>query len=273
MQTISSAVDLADVRKAFRRGKSVTEVLRGVDLCIERGECVVLAGPSGSGKTTLLSILGCTLKADQGSVRILGQDVARLNSKLLAGLRRDRIGFLFQRFHLIRGLSAVENVAVPLILAGASERNAKRKAKERLHAVGLAEHVGSDPRKMSVGQCQRVALARAVVNEPELVLADEPTASLDAESGAAAMQLIRDLAKQERRASVVVTHDQRVFQFADRVLQLEAGRISQPTDHDKDRTSIPVSRDTSPQDDPISDLRDECSMSGEWIQHPPLTTV
>lgn len=218
-------VDCTKVRKAYRRGSSVATVLVDVDLQVHAGEFIVLAGPSGSGKTTLLSILGCILRPDEGQVRVLGRDVGDLSASELATLRRDRIGFLFQRFHLIRGLSAVENVSVPLLLAGISEREAQRQAAERLAEVGLADFHKKDPRRMSVGQCQRVALARAVVNRPDLILADEPTASLDAESGQAAMKLIRRIVDEEHRTAIIVTHDTRVFKYADHVLELRGGRL------------------------------------------------
>ncbi|MHB1038345.1 MAG: ABC transporter ATP-binding protein [Pirellulales bacterium] len=215
-----------DLHKAYGRGASSTLVLEGVDLVIERGQCAFLVGPSGSGKTTLLSILGCILTSDQGSVRILGQDLGRLDNHQRTLLRRDRIGFVFQRFHLIRGLTALENVYVPLTLCGVSARVAARRAAELLDAVGLTGKAASHPRNLSAGQCQRVALARALAVNPDLILADEPTAALDSTNGTEVMKLLRQLTTAEGRTAVVVTHDTRIFDFADKIFHLDNGRIA-----------------------------------------------
>ncbi len=219
------AIRLVGVSKAYRRGAVATRVLDGVDLTVRRGQCAFLAGPSGSGKTTLLSILGCILAADEGCVELFGQDLAGLGPLQRTLLRRDRIGFVFQRFHLIRGLTALENVRVPMTLRGVAARAARPRALHLLEAVGLGEKVHAHPRNLSAGQCQRVALARALANDPALVLADEPTASLDAKNGQEAMQLLERLVTQEGKTAVVVTHDPRIFSFADQIHWLENGRI------------------------------------------------
>ena len=221
------AVSVEGVEKAYRRGTTSTPVLNGVDLVVERGECVYLAGPSGSGKTTLLSILGCILTPDRGRVQILEQDLLALDPAERVTLRRDRIGFVFQQFHLIRGLTACDNVCVPLRLRGTAPRAARRQAMTMLEAVGLGEKAAADPRNLSAGQCQRVALARALVGDPELILADEPTASLDAANGQEVMELLRRLTTKEGKTALVVTHDQRIFHFADRLFWLENGRIAE----------------------------------------------
>ena len=220
------AVRVENVHKAYRCGSTATPVLNGVDLTVERGECVYLAGPSGSGKTTLLSILGCILSADQGQIRILDHDISRLGRRGRTTLRRQRLGFVFQRFHLIRGLNVISNICVPLTLRGASPKVARKRAATLLDAVGLADKANSHPRNLSAGQCQRVALARALVGDPELILADEPTASLDAANGQEVMKLLRRLTTEEGRAVVLVTHDHRIFSFADRILWLENGRVA-----------------------------------------------
>jgi len=219
------ALCVRDVHKAYRRGTTVAPVLEGVNLVVKRGECVFLAGPSGSGKTTLLSILGCILSADRGKVRILDQDIDVLNQQQRTTLRLEQIGFVFQRFHLIRGLTALDNVCVPLVLRDAPPRRAECRGMELLETVGLADKASAQPRNLSAGQCQRVALARALAGDPNLILADEPTAALDAANGRQTMKLLRRLTSQEGKTTVVVTHDQRIFQFADRVLRLENGRI------------------------------------------------
>jgi putative ABC transport system ATP-binding protein len=225
--SVQPSIEVHGVEKSYRRGGSAAPVLRGVDLAVAPGECVFLAGPSGSGKTTLLSILGCILTPDAGEVRILGDDVSRLDLNSRTLLRRDRLGFVFQRFNLIRGLTAVENVAVPLTLRGISRRAALGRAKAKLDDVGLSDRADDRPERLSTGQCQRVALARALAGDPEVILADEPTASLDAARGQEAMQLLRQLSSEQGKAAVVVTHDSRIFHFADRICRLENGRIEE----------------------------------------------
>jgi putative ABC transport system ATP-binding protein len=224
------AVCLQGVVKAYQCGNEAQRVLDGVDLNVDRGEVVFLAGPSGSGKTTLLSILGCILSADQGRMEILGTDISRLSGSERAAMRLERIGFVFQRFHLIRGLTASENVGVPLVLRGVEPRRARERSETLLEAVGLADKRKSCADKLSSGQCQRVALARALANDPDLILADEPTASLDAANGHAMMELLWRLTVQEDRTAIVVTHDHRIFSFADRVYWLDNGRIAEQTD-------------------------------------------
>ncbi len=218
-------IHVEGVWKAYGSGASSTPVLSGVDLTVVRGSCVYLAGPSGSGKTTLLSILGCVLSADRGRVRILGEEIGRLTARELAPLRRDRLGFVFQRFHLIRGLTVLDNVCVPLMLRNTRRGAAVARGRALLEAVGLAEKADAQPSKLSAGQCQRVALARALACDPELILADEPTASLDAANGQEVMALLRRLTAEEGKTAVVVTHDPRIFHFADRIYWLENGRV------------------------------------------------
>ena len=213
------------LHKAYRNGASVTPVLKGVDLEVHRGECVFLVGPSGSGKTTLLSILGCILTPDSGSVRILGHEVGSLDHRQRAAMRRDGIGFVFQRSHLIRGLTAIDNVCVPLVLKGASPAAAREHGVRLLATVGLEHRCDYDARNLSAGECQRVALARALAGDPELILADEPTAALDAAAGAEVMEWLQDLSHQKEKAVVVVTHDTRIFQFADRLFRVEDGQV------------------------------------------------
>lgn len=211
--------------KAYARGGSTTTVLQGVDLRIERGECVFLMGPSGSGKSTLLAILGCILSPDAGLVRILGENLGLLDARRRTLLRRHRIGFVFQRFQLLRGLSALHNVAVPLELCGVPSATALARAERLLDQVGLKARAHALPAQLSAGQCQRVALARALAVEPELILADEPTANLDERTGLDAMCLLRELVASHGKTLVVVTHDVRILPFADRMFRLEHGRL------------------------------------------------
>lgn len=226
------------LRKAYRNGMSITPVLDGVDLEVRTGECVYLVGPSGSGKTTLLSILGCILSADDGRVEILGRDVSRLSAFARSRLRLEKLGFVFQRFHLIKGLTVLENVCVPLVLRGVPPTVARRRAADMLQLVGLAEHSRTSVQNLSAGQSQRVAIARALIGDPEIILADEPTASLDGSNGQQVMELLRRLVAEHQRTAVVVTHDPRIFRFADRILHLENGRIA--------RCEAPLQADAAP---------------------------
>ena len=225
--SVRTVLDLRGVSKWYCRGESKTTVLDQVDLQVAAGQCVFLLGPSGSGKTTLLSIIGCVLSPDAGQVNVLGHDVQKLDPAATALLRRDEIGFVFQKFHLIRGLTAQENVAVPLLLSGHSSQQANKTALDRLGEVGLGDFATKHPSRMSVGQCQRVALARALVAQPRLILADEPTASLDAESGQQAMELLRQLTVGTGKTIIVVTHDHRILPYADRVLKVGSGKLSE----------------------------------------------
>jgi putative ABC transport system ATP-binding protein len=222
----AAVLEVHDVRKAYARGGTVTNVLGGVDLSVRRGECVFLVGPSGSGKSTLLSILGCILTPDGGRLRILGRDIGHVNDRVRTLIRRDVLGFVFQRFQLIRGLTVLDNVLVPLRLQGKPLQEARRRACELLDAVGLAPCAQARPNDLSAGQCQRVAFARALANNPLIILADEPTASLDAVTGDEIMQVLRNLTTQYNKTAIVVTHDPRIFKYADRIYNLEDGRLA-----------------------------------------------
>ncbi len=218
-------INAENLKKAYRRGSTVTPVLTGVDFQVVRGESVFLVGPSGSGKSTLLSILGCLLTPDSGRLEILGRESGSLSSAERTLIRRDRIGFVFQRFNLIQGVTALDNVSIPLRLAGWSSLKARRRAAELLKSVGLADHVRARPGCLSAGQCQRVAIARALALDPDIILADEPTASLDAESGQEVMKLFRGLIREHAKTAVVVTHDPRIFPFADRICEVDEGQV------------------------------------------------
>lgn len=215
----------AAVRKSYEIGGEKRWVIDDVDFHARSGECVFLSGPSGSGKSTLLSILGCLLECDAGEVHIAGRRVDTLGVAERTQVRRQLIGFVFQRFQLIRGLSAEDNVAVPLTLQGMSLSDARDRSGELLGRVGLDLHRKQLPTAMSPGQCQRVALARAVITSPKLLLADEPTAALDGKSGIETMELLKELIASTDSATVVVTHDPRILKYADRVCELENGRL------------------------------------------------
>ena len=234
-------VKAAGLRKSYRAGGFPLLVLRGIDLSVQRGECLFLAGPSGSGKTTLLSILGCVLSADAGRLEILGSDVTAFSAAEQARFRREKIGFVFQKFHLFDALSSLENVKVPLDLLGWPARKARKAAAELLGLVGLSEKLNSRVTQLSMGQRQRVALARALAGDPELILADEPTASLDADSGASAMRILKGLCQSLGKTVIVVTHDARIFSMADRILKLADGRIASEEGAERLSDSGPIS--------------------------------
>lgn len=215
------AVELQDVRKGYWRGRTFTPVLNGIDFHVRRGECAFLVGPSGSGKSTLLSIIGCILKPDRGRIWILGEEVSVAAQ---IPMRRECIGFVFQGFQLIRGLSALDNVCVPLMVNNAPPRASRNRAALLLADVGLGDLVYANVDQLSAGQCQRVALARALANDPELILADEPTAALDADNGEQVMALLHRLITERKKTAIVVTHDPRIFRYADRTYILEDGR-------------------------------------------------
>jgi putative ABC transport system ATP-binding protein len=223
-------VDLAmlvrGVHKSFGAGPNRVHILHDAGLGIARGEVVFLVGPSGSGKTTLLSILGCLLTPDQGSVQVLGQEVAGMSATERTRFRGQHLGFVFQTFNLFPTLSALDNVALVLTMRGLSCAAARLRAAELLDQVGLAQRGGlRPPAQMSTGECQRVAVARALANQPTILLADEPTASLDAGNGQSVMKLLTRLVRERGMTLVVVTHDNRILPFADRILHLENGRL------------------------------------------------
>ena len=211
--------------KIYREGATELRALQGVDLEVRAGELTMLMGPSGSGKTTLLSILGCILRATEGKLEIMGEDVGSLPERELPRIRRAAFGFVFQGFNLFPTLTAAENVALALDVRGVQGSTAKTQGEKLLAAVGLSEKAHSFPADLSGGQKQRVAIARALAGDPPILLADEPTAALDSVSGRTVIELLRRLAREDGRAVVMVTHDPRVLPYGDRIIRLEDGRI------------------------------------------------
>jgi putative ABC transport system ATP-binding protein len=222
----SPAAHCVGVVMEFPNGAERLRVLHGVDFQIDYGKITFLVGPSGSGKTTMLSILSGTLSATSGEVEVLGERLDRMSSSALVRFRRRRIGFIFQQYNLIGTLTAAENAAIPLIADGVAMDVATAKASALLAELGLAAHTSKYPRQLSGGQQQRVAIARALVHEPALIVCDEPTAALDAEAGRAVMSLLETAARSPDRAVLVVTHDDRIYPFADRIVRIEDGRIA-----------------------------------------------
>ena len=219
------AIEARGVTKVYGEGAVAYHALRGVDFAVRRGEFVMLSGPSGSGKTTLLSILGCVLRASGGSVRVYDVDVTAARDRDLPALRMAHVGFIFQGHNLVASLDARDNVALPMRMRGHAVRDANREAERLLVRVGLGDKLDRQPRELSGGQRQRVAIARALAGSPPIILADEPTASLDAETGATVTNLLKDMAREGGHTVVVVTHDNRIFHLADRIVHIEDGHI------------------------------------------------
>ena len=220
------AVRCRNVVKSFDSEAGPLRVLHGVDIDVPWGEMTMLVGPSGCGKTTLLSVVSGILSFDSGAVEVDGHDVARMSDSARVAFRRANLGFIFQQYNLLPALTAAENAAVPLVAAGIDLETAAKKAMPLLERLGMGEHARKLPRQLSGGQQQRVAIARALVHEPKLVVCDEPTAALDATGGRNAMELLRAASVRADRATIVVTHDHRIFDFADRIVRMEDGRIA-----------------------------------------------
>ena len=223
---MSTAIRVRDVSKTYASGAAAVQALHRVSLQADFGELLMLTGPSGSGKTTLISIMGCILRPSSGSVQVGGTEVTGLPEKALPAIRLNHIGFVFQGFNLFPALRAVENVELALDLKGIRGRAARSRALDLLDQVGLKEKASTYPSDLSGGQKQRVAIARALAGEPDVILADEPTAALDWNSGRTVIELLHGLAHQRKRAVVCVTHDGRTMGYADRIVRIEDGRIS-----------------------------------------------
>ncbi len=219
------AVRCQGVTKTYGTGDAQVIALRGVDLDVRRGELLMLVGPSGCGKTTLISVIAAILDQDSGNCEVLGRDLQEMDQGDRAHFRGASIGFVFQVFNLLPALTALENVTIPLLINGIPRKQAAARAKEVLEAVGLGNRLASLPSQLSGGQQQRVAIARALVHHPKLIVCDEPTSSLDHEAGHKMMEILRDVARSPDRALIVVTHDTRILEFADRIARMEDGKI------------------------------------------------
>lgn len=222
------AVELKGLTKTYGAGALAFQALKGIDLSVKPGEFMMLVGPSGSGKTTLLSILGCVLAPTTGEGWLFGEPLHGRRESELPDLRLSYIGFIFQGNNLLPALSIEDNVAFPLELRGSSRKAAVKEAREVLAAVGLGDKLKRHPDDLSGGQRQRVAVARAVAGRPPLILADEPTAALDAETGQQVTELLKKLSTERGHTVVVVTHDNRIFHFADRTVHIEDGLLVAP---------------------------------------------
>ena len=228
-------IQVKNLVKTYGAGETAVHALKGVDLDVFKSELLLLLGASGSGKTTLISIIGCILSATSGSCRIHGIETIGLPQSKLQKIRLENIGFIFQGFNLFPALTAAENVEIALDVKGVRGGSTKKRAAELLERVGLKEKLKTHPADLSGGQKQRVAIARALAGEPKIILADEPTAALDSDSGKLIMDLLQELAHEQNRSVIVVTHDNRIFDYADRIVKIEDGCIDS-------RFQIPNSR-------------------------------
>lgn len=224
-------IQLKNVQKIYPMGEVSVPALRGIDLTIQRGEFVAIMGPSGSGKSTLMHLLGCLDLPTDGTVQLEGYDVTRLDEDTLAQIRGKKIGFVFQTFNIIPTLTALENVELPLFFQGVPRAERRARAAELLSKVGLGERMHHKPAQLSGGERQRVAIARALANDPEIILADEPTGNLDSETGQAILELLAKLHR-EGKTIILVTHNPEAAAYAQRVLRIKDGRLVEEVTND-----------------------------------------
>ena len=218
-------IDARGIDKRFRQGSDCIDALKNVSLQVFSGELLMIVGPSGCGKTTLLSVIAGTLFIDQGEIDLFGHALHKLTPNQVTQFRRKHIGFIFQQYQLIRHLNCLENILIPLLLNGINATEAHHRAADALEKVGLKGREWDYPRKLSGGQQQRVAIARAIVHEPPLLICDEPTAALDAETGQRVMDLMQEITSQSDRCMLIVTHDNRIFKYANRIIEMNDGQI------------------------------------------------
>jgi putative ABC transport system ATP-binding protein len=228
------AVRIRGLTKHFGAGEQRVQALRGIDWDVYTGEMTLIVGPSGCGKTTLLSVIAGILDSDRGEVNIFGRELTTMSDRARTRFRAQQIGFVFQQYNLLPALSAAENAAIPLVIAGYSKERAVRRAGHVLDSLGMAKKLDSLPSQLSGGQMQRVAIARALVHAPRLLVCDEPTSALDHETGTNVMELMREAAVRPGRAVVVVTHDNRVFGFGDRIAHMDDGLIVRVEERSRD---------------------------------------
>ena len=219
-------IKVSDIVKIYKNGNIELKVLKGLNLEVKEGEYVAFMGPSGSGKSTLMNILGCLDSLTSGIYILDGQDVSTIKGDALAEVRNKKIGFVFQTFNLLPKMTAVENVALPALYAGVKKAERIKRATEALESVGLGERIHHKPNEMSGGQRQRVAIARAIINNPKILLADEPTGNLDTKTTAEVLELMQKIVKEKHQTLIMVTHDPEIAGFADRQIRIVDGKIN-----------------------------------------------
>src|SRR5262249_29569613 len=230
-------IDIRDIAKVYQMGEQTVQALAGVSLGVERGEYVAIMGPSGSGKSTLMNLIGCLDTPTSGSYVLNGKEVARMTDDELAAIRNQEIGFVFQTFNLLPRTSALQQVELPLVYGGASKKERRDRAIRALNAVGLGDRMNHTPNEMSGGQRQRVAVARALINDPSILLADEPTGNLDSQTGAEIMALFDEL-NGRGNTIVLVTHEEDIAAHARRIVRLKDGRIRDDQPNDRVRPTL-----------------------------------
>ena len=219
-------IELHEVWKIYQMGEVEVQALRGISMTIKQGEFVAIMGPSGSGKSTCVNMVGCLDVPSKGTVFLDAQDISHLHESELAQIRGRKIGFIFQTFNLVPTLTARENVSLPMVFQGVPLEKRERRSKELLELVGLGDRMNHKPSELSGGQRQRVAIARALANDPEVILADEPTGNLDSKTGEHVMTFLRKLNKEENKTVILVTHDAKLSKVADRIIHIHDGKIS-----------------------------------------------
>ena len=231
-------LEVHSLTKVFGSGRAAVRAVDGLSLSVRRGELVLVMGPSGSGKTTLLTLIGGLLRPTSGIVRVNGLDISSLKERQLTKFRRHYLGFIFQSFNLLESLNARENVEAALNFAGVGGRKARKRATALLTDLGMADRLRAKPHTLSGGERQRVSIARALANDPQLILADEPTANLDSRHGHEVVELLHDIARQQRRTIIIVSHDHRIRDVADRVLWLQDGRFEGFDENDTQQSAM-----------------------------------
>lgn len=224
---MATTVEVREVKKSYRMGEVIVPALRGVSFSVGEGELLAIFGPSGSGKSTLLHLMGCLDRPDEGEIFVDGSNVLKLSDDKLAEIRLAKMGFVFQFFNLLPRLTAFRNVELPLTIAGIPEKETLKRATEMLRLVGLEGRMNHRPSELSGGEQQRVAVARALINDPKIVLADEPTGNLDTKTGWGIVQLVKKLNREKGQTFVVVTHDPHIAEAADRIIHLKDGLIEE----------------------------------------------
>lgn len=223
--SMAIAAEIQNISKDFSVGDDAVRVLHSISAEIRMGELTMLVGPSGCGKTTLISIISGILSVTTGDVVLMGQPLSTLKDHEKVLFRREKIGFIFQQYNLLPALTAAENAAIPLFASGVPHHQAIQRAYKILKTIGMEAHVDKLPRQLSGGQQQRVAITRSLIHNPKLIICDEPTAALDAKTGHGVMEILREIANEKDRAVMIVTHDNRIYHFADRILEMSDGRI------------------------------------------------